>query len=80
MEGERQPVTIVDMLRHNAAAYPNETALVEVNPEIQDNRHVTWREYELVETTEDNPYRREMTWKVFDEKSNRFAKIGRAHV
>lgn len=75
MEGEGQPVTIVDMLRHNAAAYPNETALVEVNPEIQDNRHVTWREYELVETTEDNPYRREMTWKVFDEKSNRFANL-----
>ena len=63
------------MLRHNAAAYPNECALVEVNPEIQDNRHVTWREYELVETTEDNPYRREMTWKVFDEKSNRFANL-----
>ena len=55
-------MTIVDMLRHNAAAYPNATALVEVNPEIQDTRHVTWREYELVETPEDNPYRREMTW------------------
>lgn len=68
-------MTIVDMLRHNAAAYPDECALVEVNPEMKDNRHVTWREYELVETTEDSPYRREMTWKVFDEQANRFANL-----
>ena len=39
------------MLRHNAAAYPTETALVEVNPEVRENRHVTWREYDLVENT-----------------------------
>lgn len=68
-------MTIVDMLRHNAAAYPTETALVEVNPEVRENRHVTWREYDLVENTEDEPFRREMTWQVFDEQANRFANL-----
>ena len=41
-------VTIVDMLRKNAELYPNEVALVEVNPQRHENRHITWREYELV--------------------------------
>ena len=32
-ETERPDMTIVDMLRANAKKYPNEVALVEVNPE-----------------------------------------------
>ncbi|MGN0287969.1 MAG: class I adenylate-forming enzyme family protein [Atopobiaceae bacterium] len=68
-------MTICDMLRRNAEQYPNETALVEVNPQRQENRHITWRDYDLVETTEDEPYRREITWSVFDEKANRFANL-----
>lgn len=67
--------TIVDMLRANAAERPCETALVEVNPERHENRHITWRDYDLVETTDDQPFRREMTWAVFDEKANRFANL-----
>ena len=67
--------TIVDMLRANAAAKPNEVALVEVNPERHENRHITWRDYDLVETTDDQPFRREMSWAVFDEKANRFANL-----
>ena len=72
---ERLPMTIVDMLRANAEKYPDEVALVEVNPEMRENRHITWREYDLVETTDDEPFRREMTWSVFDEKANRFANL-----
>ena len=67
--------TIVDMLRANAAERPCETALVEVNPERHENRHITWRDYDLVETTDEQPFRREMTWAVFDEKANRFANL-----
>ncbi|MEE0026558.1 MAG: class I adenylate-forming enzyme family protein, partial [Atopobiaceae bacterium] len=66
---------VPDMLRLNAAKYPNEVALVEVNPERQEDRHITWRDYELVETTDDEPYRREITWSVYDEKSNRLANL-----
>ena len=67
--------TIVDMLRANARRWPTEVALVEVNPERHENRHITWRDYDLVETTSDQPFRREITWSVFDEKANRFANL-----
>ena len=68
-------VTIVDMLRNNAQRHPDDIALVEVNPQRHEDRHITWRDYELVETTEDEPFRREITWRVFDEKSNRLANL-----
>ena len=68
-------ITVVDMLRKNAASCPNEVALVEINPERQENRHITWRDYDLVETTDDEPYRREITWSVFDERANRMANL-----
>ncbi len=67
--------TIVDMLRADAATRPSKVALVEVNPERHENRHITWRDYDLVETTDEVPFRREMTWSVFDEKANRFANL-----
>ena len=38
-----------DYLIMNAAKYPDEIALVEVNPAIRDERGKTWRDYELVE-------------------------------
>ena len=66
---------VPDMLRLNAAKYPNEVALVEINPERQEDRHITWREYDLIETTGDEPYRREITWSVFDERANRLANL-----
>ena len=39
-----------DYLIMNAAKYPDEIALVEVNPAIRDERGKTWRDFELVET------------------------------
>ena len=63
------------MLRLNAAKYPDEIALIEINPAMPEDRHITWREYDLVETTDDEPYRREITWSVFDEKANRLANL-----
>lgn len=67
------PVT--DFLRHNAAQYGNEIALVEINPEVLERKHITWRDYGLIESTDPEPYRREITWSVFDEKANRFANL-----
>ncbi|MBO4336609.1 MAG: acyl--CoA ligase, partial [Lachnospiraceae bacterium] len=66
------PVT--DFLRRNAKNYPDEIALIELNPEVEDTRRISWKEYELIEPSS-HPYRREITWKVFDEKSNRFANM-----
>ena len=64
---------ITDMLAHNAYVRGNETALVEVNPAIRDNRGTSWREFELVETNPANRYRRQISWRVFNEQANRFA-------
>lgn len=66
---------ITDYLRHNAAVYGEEVALVEINPDIQEPARVTWRDYDLVQKTESQPFRREITWKVFDEKANRLANL-----
>lgn len=67
------PVT--DYLERNCKLYGDEVALVELNPAIADTRRTTWKEYDLVQTTESHPYRREITWSVFDEKANRVANM-----
>ncbi len=66
---------ITEILSRNAALYGPEVCLVEVNPEVQENRKVTWKEYELIETGSAAQYRREMTWKEFDDRANRFANL-----
>ncbi|MBO4592049.1 MAG: acyl--CoA ligase [Eubacterium sp.] len=66
---------ITDLLERNAREYANDVALVEVNPAITEVRRVTWREYELMEPNPKAPYRREITWSVFNEKANRFANL-----
>ena len=66
---------ITDLLERNSKLYGNEIALVEMNPEIQEEPRVTWREYELIQPTTATPYRREITWSVFDEKANRVANL-----
>ncbi|WP_026508657.1 class I adenylate-forming enzyme family protein [Butyrivibrio sp. MC2013] len=67
------PVT--ELLERNAKLYPDEIALVELNPELADTRRISWKEYELIEPSHFEPYRREISWKVFDEKANRFANL-----
>ena len=66
---------ITELLERNARDYANDIALVEVNPAITEVRRVTWREYELMEPNPKAPYRREITWSVFNEKANRFANL-----
>ena len=68
-------VPVTEYLRKNAWLYPDDVALVEVNPEIRQERGVTWREYDLVETNPAKLYRREITWKQFNERSNRLAHL-----
>lgn len=66
-------MTIIDLLKQNSEKYGNDTALVEINPELNDGRRFTWREYDLVQSTERTSYRREISWSVFNEKANRAA-------
>ena len=86
----------MDLLRRNAREHGDEVALVELNPTMEDTRKISFKEFELVQQTKSMPYRHEITWQIFDEKSNRVAnmllgrgikkgdkvaiQIGRAHV
>ncbi|MBO5460318.1 MAG: acyl--CoA ligase [Ruminococcus sp.] len=67
------PVT--DLLERNHKLYGDEIALVELNPLVKDTKRTTWKEYNLVQQTSFAPYRREITWSVFDEKANRVANM-----
>ena len=66
---------ITDLLERNSKLYGDEIALIEVNPEIEEPQRVTWKEYELIQPTSSAPYRRTITWSVFDEKANRCANL-----
>ena len=66
---------ITEFLERNARFYPNDTALVEVNPADQPSKDLAWREYQLIQSTTTEPYRLEMTWREFDIKANRFANL-----
>jgi len=66
-------MTIIDFLEKNSEAYGDEEALIELNPEKEDNRKVNWKEYDLIQNTAPRPHRRSITWSVFNEKANRMA-------
>ncbi|HIT80072.1 MAG TPA: acyl--CoA ligase [Candidatus Faecivivens stercorigallinarum] len=65
---------ITEILERNCTLYGDEVALVELNPEVPDDRR-TWKDYELIQPTASSCYRREITWNVFNEKANRFANM-----
>lgn len=67
---------ITEFLEKNAKIYPDDVALVEVNPANQPHANTTWREFSLIEPASNSEkYRREISWKTFDEKANRFANL-----
>ena len=68
-------MTVIDYLVNNANDYCDEVALVELNPEEADKRRITWKDYDLIEPSRFEPYRREITWGIFNEKANRFANL-----
>ena len=67
---------ITDFLERNARLYGSETALVEINPSEELDKAVTWWDFNLIESAgSDTPYRREISWKDFDRRANRFANL-----
>ncbi len=69
-------MVITELLEKNARLYGEDTALVEINPSEERDKAVTWREFNLIESsTPDAPYRREISWLDFDRKANRFANL-----
>ena len=63
---------ITDILKKNAELYGDEVSLVEVNPGADTK--MTWREFALTQATGTN-YRREITWKEFDDTASRFSNM-----
>ena len=69
-------MVITDYLEKNARFMGNDTALVEINPSEERDKAMTWREFNLIESsTPDAPYRRELSWIDFDRRANRFANL-----
>ena len=69
-------MVITDYLEKNARFMGNDTALVEINPSEERDKALTWREFNLIESsTPDAPYRRELSWIDFDRRANRFANL-----
>ena len=69
-------MVIADLLERNARLYGSDTALVELSPTEERDRAVTWREASLIESAQpDAPYRRELSWRDFDRRANRFANL-----
>ena len=66
---------ITDFLERNARLYGGECALVEINPSEERDKATTWWDFNLIESASDAPYRRELSWKDFDRRANRFANL-----
>ena len=67
---------ITDFLERNASLYGGEPSLVEINPSEERDKAVTWWDFNLIESASpDAPYRREMSWKDFARRANRFANL-----
>ena len=64
---------ITKYLESNAEKYADDCALVELNPEVKDTRRMTWKEFDLTQPEPNLPYRREISWRIFNEKANRCA-------
>ena len=77
---ETQPITeltpITEILERNALLYGSDVSLVELSPETEEKRRVTWKDFELIEPPS-HPIglRRSTTWKKFNELANRFANL-----
>ncbi len=65
--------TIIEVLERNARQWPEDTALVEINPQELESHRTTWREYSLIESSPVDRFRSELTWAQFEERANRFA-------
>jgi len=62
---------ITEILENNAKLYGEKKCLTEINPEQEMD--VNWKEAALVETAHKLSYKKELTWREFDEKANQFA-------
>ncbi len=65
------PITAI--LEKNAELYGHDLCLTEINPELQEKHRMLWKDYSLVEQGEATGYRKQMTWREFDNQANQVA-------
>ncbi|MBQ6828676.1 MAG: AMP-binding protein [Thermoguttaceae bacterium] len=73
---ETTPIT--EILARNAQLYGSDVCLVEINPEVDEARRITWKDFDLVQpsaSSDPTEQRRSTTWKKFDDLANRFANL-----
>ena len=69
-------MVITDFLEKNSRFYGEQIALVEINPSDELDQAETWREASLIAgASKETPYRREMSWRTFERRANRFANL-----
>lgn len=69
-------MVITELLERNARLHGSRVSLVEINPSEERDRATTWQELNLIESANpDAPYRRELTWREFERRANRFANL-----
>ena len=66
---------ITELPVRNAEMYGDKICLTEINPELEEKHALQWKELALVETAHSARYRKEITWREFDEKANQFANL-----
>ena len=60
---------ITEILQKNADFYPNDISLVEINPQLENQSRMTWREYSLIESNPNEAYRKEISWSEFNKRA-----------
>ena len=68
-------MVITELLEKNAVEYADDVSLVEINPPQDTPSRLTWREYSLIENTSKDAFRKEISWREFDEAANQFANL-----
>ncbi|MDR1992184.1 MAG: AMP-binding protein [Nitrososphaerota archaeon] len=66
---------ITEILAKNARLYGSAICLTEINPGVEEKRGLSWKELSLVEPRQSCCYRKELTWRAFDERANQFAHL-----
>ena len=66
-------MVITDLLSRNATLYGDEVSLVELTPSKLETSGLTWHEYDMNHVQPCVNFRREITWREFDDQANRFA-------
>ena len=74
-KGREIIMPITEVLQKNADFYPADVSLVEINPKLENQARMTWREYSLIEANPTEAYRNEITWSEFNRRANRFANL-----